>query len=205
MTSFWVLATGVIGQLLCGARIVVQWVRSERSGRSVSPALFWQLSLLGSAALVAYGVMRRDLAIVLGQLLVYFIYVRNLQLMGRWARDPAAVRWATCLVPLASVAYLAADAPRNLLPLLANHDVPGWLLAWGLLGQLVFTARFVVQWIHSEAIRQSVLTEAFWTLSVVGAAMMAVYAVFRRDPVLLVANVAGCVAYARNFVLAARS
>ena len=203
MRSFGIVATGLLGQLLFSARIVVQWAASERARRPVSPAIFWQLSLLGAIALSAYGVMRGDLAIVVGQAVVYFIYVRNLHLMGRWGGLPVAIRWATYVLPVASVGYLAWAAPGTVRQLVRN-DVPGGLVAWGIAGQLVFTARFVVQWILAETRGRSALPGAFWRVSLVGSGMIALYAALRRDPVLLVANVAGCAAYARNLVLDAR-
>lgn len=204
MRSVGILATGFLGQLLFSARIVVQWAASERAGRPISPALFWQLSLLGAIALFAYGVMRGDLAIVVGQALVYFIYVRNLHLMGRWDTLPTVIRWATYVLPLASVGYLAWAAPGSLRQLVRN-DVPSGLVAWGIAGQLVFTGRFVVQWILAETRRRSALPGAFWRISLIGSGMIALYAALRRDPVVLVANLAGCAAYARNLVLERRS
>ena len=147
--------------------------------------------------------MRGDLAIVIGQAVVYFIYVRNLHLMGRWDGLPVAIRWATYLLPVASVGYLAWAAPGTVRHLVRN-DVPSGLVAWGIAGQLVFTARFVVQWILAETRKRSALPGAFWCVSLVGSGMIALYAALRRDPVLLIANVAGCAAYARNLVLERR-
>lgn len=68
-----------------------------------------------------------------------------------------------------------------------------------------FTFRFIVQWIHAEATKQSVLSGGFWVIGVVGSGMIAIHAAFRRDPVLLVANLGGCVISARNLALGARA
>jgi lipid-A-disaccharide synthase-like uncharacterized protein len=204
-TSLWVFATGIVGQLLFTARIFVQWFQSEKAGKPLSPVLFWQLSVLGSIAFFAYGVLRRDFAIVLGQLIVYFIYIRNLHLKERWMTVAPVVRWVTYLVPVASLAYLFSSAPGNLLEIVGNQDVPLWLMIWGTLGQLVFTLRFVVQWIHSEARRESVLLRRFWIVSVAGSTMIMSYAALRRDPVLFLGQLGGSVAYVRNLVLGGRS
>jgi lipid-A-disaccharide synthase-like uncharacterized protein len=204
-TSLWVFSTGVVGQLLFSARMIVQWLHSEKAGRSLSPVVFWQLSLLGSIVFFAYGVLRRDFAIVLGQLIVYFIYIRNLHLKDQWVTVAPVVRWVAYLVPAASLAYLFSSAPGNLLEIVGNRDVPLWLVIWGTLGQLVFTFRFVVQWIESEARRESVLSRRFWIVSLAGSAMIMSYAALRRDPVLLLGQLAGVVAYARNLVLGGRS
>jgi lipid-A-disaccharide synthase-like uncharacterized protein len=204
-TSLWVFSTGVVGQLLFSARMIVQWLHSEKAGRPLSPVIFWQLSLLGSIVFFAYGVLRRDFAIVLGQLIVYFIYIRNLHLKDQWATLAPVVRWVAYLVPAASLAYLFSSAPGNLLEIVGNRDVPLWLVIWGTLGQLVFTFRFVVQWIESEARRESVLSRRFWIVSLAGSVMIMSYAALRRDPVLLLGQLAGVVAYARNLVLGGRS
>lgn len=204
-TSLWVFGAGVVGQLLFAARMIVQWFQSEKAGKPLSPVLFWQLSLLGSIVFFAYGVLRRDFAIVLGQLIVYFIYIRNLHLKERWVTVTPVVRWVAYLVPVASLAYLFSSAPGNLLEIVGNEDVPLWLMAWGTLGQLVFTFRFVVQWIHSEARRESVLSRGFWIVSLAGSTMIMSYAALRRDPVLFLGQLGGGIAYVRNLVLGGRS
>jgi lipid-A-disaccharide synthase-like uncharacterized protein len=150
-------------------------------------------------------VLRRDFAIVLGQLIVYFIYIRNLHLKERWMTVAPVVRWVTYLVPVASLTYLFSSAPGNLLEIVGNQDVPRWLMIWGTLGQLVFTLRFVVQWIHSEARRESVLPRRFWIVSLAGSTMIMSYAALRRDPVLFLGQLGGSVAYVRNLVLGGRS
>lgn len=202
VASGWVLATGILGQLLFSARILVQWLHAEKARRPVSPVLFWQLSLLGSAVFFAYGVLRRDFAIVSGQLVVYWVYVGNLHLQRRWLSVSRAFRWAAYLVPAASLAFLLSTAPGNLRDLVRNEDIPAPLLAWGTLGQLVLALRFVLQWFDSRAKGESTLSRPFWLVSFGGAMMVMLYAVLRADPVLLVGQLFGCVAYARNLALA---
>ncbi len=86
------LAFGLAGQALFTLRFVVQWLHSERLGRSAIPLAFWYLSLLGGLCVLAYGIHRRDPVIVLGQLPGVFIYTRNLMLISRVQRrrDAAA-------------------------------------------------------------------------------------------------------------------
>lgn len=205
MKSLWIFSVGMVAQLLFAARMIVQWFQSEKAGRSLSPVLFWQLSLLGSIVFFVYGVLRRDLAIVLGQLVVYFIYIRNLHLKDQWVTVAPVFRWVVYLVPVASLAYLSSSAPGNLAEILGNRDIPRWLMIWGALGQLVFTFRFVVQWLDSEARKESVLSRTFWLVSLAGSAMIMSYAALRRDPVLFLGQLGGGVAYVRNLVLGARS
>jgi lipid-A-disaccharide synthase-like uncharacterized protein len=205
MKSLWIFSVGMVAQLLFAARMIVQWFQSEKAGRSLSPVLFWQLSVLGSIVFFVYGVLRRDLAIVLGQLVVYFIYIRNLHLKDQWVTVAPVFRWVVYLVPVASLAYLSSSAPGNLAEILGNRDIPRWLMIWGALGQLVFTFRFVVQWLDSEARKESVLSRTFWLVSLAGSAMIMSYAALRRDPVLFLGQLGGGVAYVRNLVLGARS
>ena len=77
-------------------------------------------------------------------------------------------------------------------------------LAIGFLGQLLFTSRFLVQWIASERRRQSIVPTAFWWLSLGGATLLLAYAIYRRDPVFILGQAFGFVVYTRNLVLIAR-
>ncbi len=80
--DFW-LIFGVLAQLLFTARFVVQWIVSERMGKSVVPLAFWFLSMGGGMMLLVYGLVRREPIIILGQGLAVFIYMRNLMLIFR--------------------------------------------------------------------------------------------------------------------------
>jgi len=73
----WV-ALGFLGQLLFTGRMLVQWIASERSRKSVVPEVFWWMSLVGASMLLAYFVWRRDPVGVLGQATGWFVYLRNL-------------------------------------------------------------------------------------------------------------------------------
>jgi lipid-A-disaccharide synthase-like uncharacterized protein len=80
--DFW-LIFGIVAQLLFTARFVVQWIVSERLGKSVVPLAFWFLSMGGGLMLLTYGLVRREPIIILGQGLAVFIYIRNLMLIFR--------------------------------------------------------------------------------------------------------------------------
>ena len=68
----------------------------------------------------------------------------------------------------------------------------------GFLGQAFFSMRFIVQWIKSERVQQSVIPVAFWYFSVGGGATLLAYAIHREDPVFIVGQGAGLFIYARN-------
>ena len=74
----------------------------------------------------------------------------------------------------------------------------------GLSGQLLFSARWLVQWITSERARRSVIPVAFWYFSVAGSLTLLAYALYRMDPVLILGHVANSVIYVRNLVLLMR-
>lgn len=74
----------------------------------------------------------------------------------------------------------------------------------GLFGQLLFTSRFLVQWIASERKRESVIPMAFWWLSISGGLTLLSYAIWRQDPVFILGQATGLIVYFRNLVLIRR-
>jgi len=74
-------------------------------------------------------------------------------------------------------------------------------LVWLVIGfgaQMMFSARFLVQWIASERMRKSIVPEAFWYFSFIGGVMLLAYAVHRRDPVFMAGQAFGLLVYSRN-------
>lgn len=78
-------------------------------------------------------------------------------------------------------------------------------IALGLLGQTLFSARFLIQWLASERVRQSIIPTAFWWLSLAGGATLLTYAIWRRDPVFILGQGAGLFVYIRNLMLIRQS
>lgn len=82
------------------------------------------------------------------------------------------------------------------------HDtIPNGWLALGFIGQAMFSARFLVQWIASERKRESVIPKAFWWLSLTGGLVLLAYAILRRDPVFILGQTGGLLVYGRNLAL----
>lgn len=77
------IAIGFLGQALFSARFIIQWLSSEKAGKSVVPLSFWYFSIAGGAVLTAYAVYRKDPVFIFGQGLGLLIYVRNLMLIYR--------------------------------------------------------------------------------------------------------------------------
>jgi lipid-A-disaccharide synthase-like uncharacterized protein len=80
--DFW-LAFGLVAQLAFAARFLVQWIMSERAGKSVVPMAFWVFSVAGGTMTLIYGLVKREPIIIFGQLLSNVIYVRNIMLIWK--------------------------------------------------------------------------------------------------------------------------
>ncbi|WP_339832578.1 lipid-A-disaccharide synthase N-terminal domain-containing protein [uncultured Altibacter sp.] len=201
MSNWLIYGIGFLAQLLFSGRLIVQWILSEKSKRVVTPSLFWKLSLLASFLLFVYGHLRDDFAIMLGQALTYYIYIRNLQLQGEWRKSPKAMQWFLLIFPLFIVIYAYNNGEYDLNKLFKNEDIPFWLLLLGIVSQVLFTLRFVYQWMYSERTKTSQLPVGFWRMSVLGASLILTYAIFRKDPVLFVGHIAGLIIYVRNIFI----
>ena len=92
--------------------------------------------------------------------------------------------------------YSAADK-------IANYwaTTPATELIWlaiGFTAQLMFSMRFIIQWIASERAKQSIVPETFWYFSFLGGLMLFAYAIYRVDPVFILGQGTGLLIYARN-------
>lgn len=201
MSNWIVYSIGFLAQILFSGRLLVQWILSEKNKRVITPSVFWKLSLLASFLLFVYGYLRDDFAIMLGQALTYYIYIRNLQLQGEWQKSPKALRIFLLAFPILIVIYAYNNGQYDLDKLLRNDAIPQWLLILGVVSQLLFTFRFVYQWMVSEKTRTSQLPVGFWRMSVLGASLILTYAIFRKDPVLFVGHIAGLIIYLRNIFI----
>lgn len=72
-----------------------------------------------------------------------------------------------------------------------------WLMV-GFCGQLLFSMRFILQWLASERIKRSVIPHMFWYFSLAGGIVLFIYAIYRRDPVFILGQGAGIFIYLRN-------
>ncbi len=202
--GLFVYVIGFSAQILFSARLLVQWITSERVKKVLTPELFWELSLMASFLLFVYGWLRDDFAIMLGQSITYFIYIRNMQLQGTWRKIPRVLQLFLWTFPAMIVLYSYNNNQIDMQRLFQNENIPLMLLVWGSVGQVLFTFRFVYQWIYSERMKESSLPFGFWFLSLVGSLMILSYAVFRKDPVLLLGQLFGFIIYTRNIIIGLR-
>lgn len=194
-------AIGLTAQLFFGARTLFQWVMSERARKSLSPSIYWILSMVASWLFFIYGWMREDFAIILGQVVSYYIYIWNLDSKGIWRKIPVELRVLLAGTPPAAIILASGDAATFITTFLQNESVPIWLLIFGTAGQLIFTLRFVYQLIYSYRKKESLLPLGFWIISVSGSAVIIAYGIIRRDPILLLGQVPGIITYLRNIAL----
>jgi lipid-A-disaccharide synthase-like uncharacterized protein len=200
-----VYAIGFIAQGFFSARILIQWILSEKAKHVVSPVLYWVCSLIGSILLFSYGWLRDDFSIILGQFISYYIYIWNLNVKGVWHSVPRLLRWLFMFLPVIAFGMMFSDIPAFVNSFLRNDEVPLPLLLFGSAGQIIFTVRFIYQWFYSYRRHKSILPVGFWIISLVGSGIIVAYGIFRLDPVLILGQSVGFIAYSRNIVLYKKS
>lgn len=189
---------GFLAQICFSGRLLFQWIMSEKAKQVVSPSIFWLLSLLGSYLLFFYGWLRSDFAIILGQLISYYIYIWNLDIKNEWKKIPRPIRYILIATPFMAIGYMLNELQTFVGEFFHNEDIPLWLLIWGSLGQIIFTLRFIYQWIYSRKRQESLLPLGFWLISLTGSCIIVSYALVRHDPVLILGQSTGLIVYIRN-------
>ena len=199
MEGILIIGLGFFAQGLFFIRTIAQWFKSEKEGEVISPVIYWQISLVASIMMLTYGILRHDFAIVMGQSLVYGIYIRNLQLKNVWAKMHWAIKVLALAIPVGYWVWLLTSG--NFANILHNEDVSLFWMIWGTTAQMVFISRFFYQWIHSENKKESLFPLGFWIISTCGSLMIFTYSIIRLDPVLFAAHSLGLFTYMRNIAL----
>jgi len=192
---------GFISQALFFTRTLLQWVLSERARKVLSPTIYWVLSIIASYLFCIYGWFRNDFSILLGQLISYYIYIWNLNENGVWKKINVAVQAILFLTPICAIGFVLKNGNYFVSNFLNNTKIPIWMIILGSAGQVIFTLRFVYQWIYSMRRNESLLPLGFWIISLVGSGIIAIYGVIRVDPILILGQSVGFVAYTRNIAL----
>ena len=195
----YIYSLGFIAQFFFSARVIIQWFYTEKEARVITPTIYWILSLTASFLFFMYGYFRDDFAIMFGQFIGYYIYIRNLQLQNKWSNFNITIRQILILLPIIVCIERAWNSNFfDFDSLFYNPDIPQWLLYLGVVSQITFTFRYIYQWMSSEISKKSHLPLGFWTISIVGAILIIIYSVFRKDPVLFFSHIAGIFMYSRN-------
>lgn len=196
MTPFELL--GWLGNACFFGRFLVQWLHVERLRERAAPRTFWLLSLAGSLLLGSYAAHRGVWVLLVGFAVNGLIYLRNLHLgAGAAGARPLSRRQAVPLAIVSGLALVAAGAADVRLD--ANESLP-WIAA-AIVGQSIWTSRFVVQWWFSERSGASHFPPAFWILSLAGNGLLLGYALHLADAVFVAGLALGPFVQVRNLVL----
>lgn len=192
-------ALGWSGNACYFLRFLVQWVLSERAGRSVAPPVFWWLSLAGAAALGTYAFVQGDSPLFVGYALTFVVYLRNISIAHYGERAGQVGAMPALVIALAACGTIVSigAVPR------ANEPIPVPWLVTAFLGQAVFSSRFVVQWYATERSGKSHFPRAFWWISLAGNVLLLAYAIKRGDPVFIAGFALGPFVQIRNLMLPA--
>lgn len=196
-----IMAIGFTAQIFFSLRTLFQWWKSEKAKKVVSPSAYWVLSVIGSYLFFVYGILRDDFSIVLGQLIAYYIYLWNLNAKGVWKRLGLVLQTVLLATPVVAVVLMLQNASVYFQNFFRNDNIPFWLVVFGSAGQVIFTLRFVYQYFYSRYKHQSTLPVGFWAISLFGSSVIIAYGIFRLDPVLILGQSFGFVAYIRNLVI----
>lgn len=192
---------GFISQSLFFTRTLLQWILSERAKRVISPAIYWVLSIIASYLFFIYGWFRNDFSILLGQMISYYIYLWNLDELGVWNKIYGIFKAILIVTPICAAVFVLKDGNFFIDNFFKNKSIPLSLVIFGSLGQIIFTLRFVYQWIYSMKRNESLLPLGFWIISLTGSGIIVIYGLIRYDPVLILGQSVGFIAYSRNIVL----
>jgi len=192
---------GFISQVLFFTRTLIQWVLSERAKKVLSPTIYWVLSIIASYLFVIYGWFRNDFAILLGQLISYYIYIWNLDETGVWKRINRFLRSILIVTPIVAIVFVLQNGHYFIENFFTNEKIPVWLIIFGTLGQILFSLRFVYQWLYSMSKNESTLPIGFWLISLIGSGIIAIYGILRVDPILILGQSVGFIAYTRNIII----
>ena len=130
----------------------------------LSPPAFWILSILGSFLLFIYGLLRDDFAIILGQYIAYYIYLWNLNMQGVWKKIFPMLKLLLLLTPIVVTVIILRDLSAFNTIFFQNKEIPLWLLIFGSAGQVIFSLRFLYQFIYSASHKESTLPAGFWIM-----------------------------------------
>lgn len=186
---------GFLAYIAFGARFLLQWIQSERERKSVTPALFWKLSITGNLLLFIHSLIQIHYPMCLCQGINGVLAWRNMNLESKSPRSIEFVYASLFLITTLTTLFFAYQGVWIL-----SIDHTG-LHILGSIGILCHSVRFWVQWWQAESQKTNSLTQAFWWLSFIGALLCSIYFFLIRDWVNLVAPLLSLVPFGRNLWL----
>jgi lipid-A-disaccharide synthase-like uncharacterized protein len=192
-----ILILGFLSQGLFGLRLLIQLWHTENQKSNEAPILYWYVSIWAALLFLLYGILRQDIVIILGQLITYYIYIRNVHRHGKWFKIPSGWKVFFLAVPIILLIYFYQTSEKIVIK---NLNDP--IIIIGFIGQFFMNARFVLQWIYAERIRNSAFPLYFWYVSIFGSLLLLVYGFWHpqygMDPVIILAQALGLLVYARG-------
>lgn len=205
---------GLLALPLFAARFLVQWIKSEKEGRCVTPRSFWLLSTLAHTLMLLHAFIQLQFHVATSQLTSLMIVLRNLQLQNKnhCSTLRFCVYLAAALTALTAVfacqlhlSHISGWFNSPSLPWLQQKTQ--WPFAWhlfGTLGLLLFSFRFLLQWWYAERYGRSELPYSFWVMSNLGNLILLIYFGVMSDLVNLLGPLFALIPYWRNLILSKR-
>lgn len=205
---------GFLSGIAFASRFIIQWALSEKKGESIVPPIFWQISLFANILSATHSFIQVQYHICIIQVCNAVISWRNLNLLQQ--KEPYFT-WKgvsgimAAFVALTTLAFILQSHENWIrVPTAPWQNGPtlsvGYL--WhsiGIIGYVLFSVRFWLQWWFAEKKHISYLPESFWWISLAGAFLSLAYAMHIHDLVNILGPLAGIIPYARNLVLLKKS
>jgi lipid-A-disaccharide synthase-like uncharacterized protein len=198
-------AAGWAGQACFFSRFLIQWLASERVKRSIVPAVFWRLSLVGTvlAGLYAWLGPPHDVVFGASYAFNFVVYARNLVLASRPEARLKPLPLALTAVALAGGTAFALSRDPKVAAVL-DHESAVWLVI-GIVGQVIFGCRFLLQWVLAERHGRADLPPVFFLVSLPGSLLLLAYAFHKGDEILIAGTLLVPVISIRNLILQRRA
>lgn len=192
---------GFLSSAAFGARGLVQWLKSESKKESITPPLFWYLSVVGNLLLALHSLIQAQYHVYIVQVCNAVISWRSINLMQPRPISTKKTVWALLTIALgATLLYIPING-SFWFGVFSSEQVPTLWHVLGFTGLLLFASRFWVQWWYAEKEQSSDLGVLFWWISLVGDLLTLVYFFRIKDPVNLIGPIFGLVPYVRNLML----
>ena len=189
---------GWAGNACFFSRWLIQWFFSERAKKSVAPAAFWWVSLLGTATLGTYTFIKGEPILLVGFAVNVAIYTRNLALLRTGEKTKGWSGWQLALICV--VVAFALVAVKFTTSERFQQSTPAWN-AFGIIGLAIWNSRWGLQWWYSEKKSMSHFPPVFWWVSLLGNTMLLAYAIHVGEAVWIASYALGPVIQTRNVIL----
>jgi lipid-A-disaccharide synthase-like uncharacterized protein len=180
---------GFSATVLFFLRFFIQWLKSEKAKRVVMPVSFWRFSLAGALLNLPYCIHLWKEPLIVGAFVSLIVAMGNLNLAHHDGAPRSALRRS---LPWSVPVIYAGFVTHHLW-----HDAIGWETV-GYIGEVLFSSRFVMQWIASERKGIIVVPGYFWYLSLLGGCVRLTYAGYLWKMPIFIPTIVSVLMSARN-------